>query len=211
MSVGVNSESPFRRSWAMLSWGMEIPNAANEPAPDMVQRCARDALAMLGHLAAVHRLRWTTESAGENALVISVDARGEEAAAVVERQAVADAEVVEASLDLDVVYAEEPVDRRLERSATLRAEYDRLYHQPADGVGRGVYLRIAFDVDIYARRTDTLAGDNRVLADLNAPRLNRFLRDVQAHFGQQFTYIEYEGDASQIDHNGFIGHDDPND
>lgn len=200
----------WRRESGLLSWGMEIPDDQNEGPAAMTQRCAIESSRLLGDFATVSQAFWTTESYGEDAAVQDFSVPGAPPEERMAQVALADLVEMVLWLDLTVAYPVDPVERSLRNDGALYCEYEQCRPSGKERTdGPGISLLLDLDVDIYARRTYTAASENRILADLNAPRLNRYLRVLQAHFGTQFTYIEYEGDQSQIDNNGFIGHDVP--
>lgn len=203
-----NHGEPWRYVDGLLSWGLEFPDQGVASPADFLHRSVHTVISLLGDFAMPMSVSWETSDGGQRAHVQRWDPEqwGSGNQLVVER--VREAISASIALQLQVCYPVEPVAREISGGGSIYVEYDGL-SGPEDQPIRGLYLSIAVNAEIYARRTMRADGDNRVLADLNAPRLNRFLRDVQQHFGQRFTFVDYEGDASQIDHNGFLGHDLP--
>lgn len=211
----------WRQKSGLLSWGMEIANDESEDPSAMTKRCVIDSARLLADFATVRQVSWSTEAGGEDALIQDLVSTADGATGattpdtgntldVLAAPNFSDLQRVSMNLDLLVRYPVPPIERTLPNEGSIFVEYEHNLGLDANGAARpGVYLNLSLDVDIYARRAYTAASDNQVLADLNAPRLNRYLRALQEHFGARFTYIEYEGERGQIDHNGFIGHDGP--
>lgn len=198
----------WRRRSGLLSWGVEIPNVNGEAADVLLHRSVVDIARLLGPFGQVRDVSWTVRGLGDDAVVQTFPPETLPDERAIPEPIVAEAYAAQMGLDLFVRYSDEPMERVISQGATVFFEYDELQHQSADGPTTGVYINVSLDVNIYDRRPYSFtAHDNRELADLNAPRLNRFLREVQTHFGHRFTFIESESGSADIDHNGFRSHD----
>lgn len=188
-----------------MSWGMEIARRTDQDPADMVRQFVLDASRLLGDFATPIKGYWMTTSAGEYASIRDLSEDRSDALDELAAAHFPDLIAQETNLSLLVRFTADGDDYLLINAGYLRFEYE-------DDIGPtgGVYVNLVLDADIYARRTRRAnSSDNRALADLNAPRLNRYLRALQGHFAQTFTYVEHQGYEGQIDSNGFIGHDDP--
>jgi hypothetical protein len=168
---------------------------------ESVFRISLDVVDLLGRLGTTRRIQWITESEGERAE--SVDLSDDSRQLGDARQSGPPPDLVGAEIDLDLFVSipDEVDDRTLLNAGYILVEFDHDL-----GTSGSIYLMLSLGTDIYAPTVTRAPHDNRELADLNAPRVNRFLRSVEQHFGVPFTHLECQDYEGQIVHDGFVGY-----
>jgi hypothetical protein len=179
---------------------MEIPNP-DKPINVAVLTVMLDAIELLGDLGLPRRISWISTSDGDEAGQINVSNDGGRIAELRKISPLPDLIGAAVDIDLLVLYPRETLDRTLRRAGSILIEFDE--NLGNDGC---IYLNLSLGADIYAPRVRSTPHHNRELADLNAPRVNRFLRSAEQHLGVQFTYLEFQGYEGQVAHDGFVGY-----
>jgi hypothetical protein len=182
----------WRRERSLATWTYELPLAPGAAPSAAIAACARGVLAALPGFATPAAADWTTESAGDGAVV---HARGASIdAATVDDTVRAHPDVIALALDLDLAaVAPDGTDVTLDDGAAIHIELE----------DANLVLWLSLHADLYARRTFGVDRDNDRLAALNAPRLSAFLARLVDATGLTFHSVTAPSYGAQATPHGF--------
>lgn len=173
------SRTTWRYKSGLASWDFQVLGMPNGSARIMswYASTVMQVIKLLQGFARPEAVRLTTASGGENAWVIDVtDADGLSRLAEV-LTSIADLEDVEISLTLLCRSGADANEiAEIPGGATLWLTLE----QDADDRPSPLRLLFSLHADVYAVRTWGQSRDNATLAALNAPRIEQFLRGIEA-------------------------------
>jgi hypothetical protein len=187
----------WQRKNGVASWTFSIPVLPNEDATQALPRCVGTILVALTGFARLHEVDLVTAEHGEESRSIpggAVEASGLESVFDGSDHIVS----VSLSLDLLVITRPEENERVIEQAGVIDLEIDD--HTSDEGT---IGMHISIDIDIYSPITWGKHRDNRALAELNGPRLSRFLAAVRSKLRGTCDAIDAENYPDLVDETGF--------
>jgi hypothetical protein len=183
----------WRWARACATWTFEIVRRPDAPAAAAIIDCARGVLAALPGFATPAAADWTTESAGDDAVVVPRGATIDAAAIDQTLRTHPDLIALALDLDLQVLAPDGATEVALEEGAVVHIELEDTL----------LVLWLSLHVDLYARRTFGVDRDNEPLARVNAPRLSAFLARLAEHTGARFHSVTAPSYGDQATPRGF--------
>jgi hypothetical protein len=183
----------------LASWSYHVPLHDGEDLGHGFQRCVADIIDNLGGFAEVRDMSISTKSDGEDAVVLDdaskvreFDLRGFSARET----------IVQLMISLDLLVVTEP-----NGGEQLLNDAARLWLEPADSDNQStlnaIDVTLSIDIDIYSPITWGDDRNNRVLAEINGPRLRRFLEFVRDQLRGTPVRRDSEDYAESADETGF--------
>jgi hypothetical protein len=192
VTPGALDTGTWRRESSLATWTYELPLVPGVAPSAAIAACARGVLAALPGFATPAVADWTTDSAGDEAVLQthgpSIDA------AAVDETVRAHPDVIALALDLDLaVVALDGTEVTVNSGAIVHIELEDTH----------LVLWLSLHVDLYARRTFGVDRDNDRLARLNAPRLAAFLARLVDATGLTFHSVTAPSYGAQATPRGF--------
>ncbi len=198
MSGGELDPVTWRWANACATWTFERVPAPGETLVEAMAACARGLVVALPGFAVPAAAEWTTEAAGDDAVVHGRGTRIDEA--VITATFRAHPDVVHLAFDLDLQVARAGAEATEVTLDDMIQDGARLHVEREDDV---IAIWLALNVDLYARRTFGVERDNTQLAAQNAPRLTAFLQRLVEATGARFHRVDAPSYADQATPLGF--------
>lgn len=183
----------WRWKSSSATWSFERVVSSGESLAGEMERVGRAMLAALPGFAIAAAAHWTTDAAGDEAVLHARGTQIDDALLASTFGEHADVRGVELELDLVVTAPDGVTEVVLERAAQLYLE----------GEPDKIVVWLDLHVDLYARRSWGVERDNQQLAEINAPRLAGFLARLAESTGAQLESIDAESYAGQATIRGF--------
>ena len=179
-------------------WSFRIPSSAGEDLAQCLQRCVGGIMVNLQGFAEVGSVAVSTESGGEDAFeaIGASQIRELDLEGLVARDSTAE---ITMWLNLLVVVEPDTENTLLNNAAQLSVEAA----DAGPGGGIAVDVTLSIDVDLYSPLTWGEDRNNRALAEINGPRLTRFLAFLRDHLRGKLTLLDIEGYAGLGNETGF--------